>query len=120
MGLLVAATARSATAANSRAGTPTLVLVTTTDACQCTLDRCKVGRRELEKFLQNNPTEFALEVIDVSKVPEATKTYKTPVLPAAILRGATGTQIARFDGFFTEADLLQAWAKHLEAKERKR
>ncbi|MBI5017879.1 MAG: hypothetical protein HZB55_20605 [Deltaproteobacteria bacterium] len=108
--LLIAATAAS---------NPTLLFLTTTAECSCTLDRCTVGRQEIDKFLRAVPAKCSLQVIDVSKVPEATKTYRTLVLPTAILRGPTGIQIARFDGFFTEADLLGAWTRHLSAKEKK-
>ncbi|MBI5445065.1 MAG: hypothetical protein HY900_28120 [Deltaproteobacteria bacterium] len=118
--LATVTTASSAPAGRAGAATPSVLLVTTTDDCPCTLDRCKVARHEIDKFLGDASTKFSLEVIDVSKKPDAAKTYKALILPAAILRDPTGTQIARFDGFFTEADILQAWARHLEAKGKKR
>ncbi|MBI5443800.1 MAG: hypothetical protein HY900_21640 [Deltaproteobacteria bacterium] len=118
--LLATSTGALEPSATPPARNPTVLLITTTDDCQCTLDRCLVGRHEAEKFVRGNSTKFELRVVDIIKTPSVVRQYRVLYTPVALLLDRTGKTVARFETFFSESDLRQAWNQHLfKSKERK-
>lgn len=92
---------------------PTLVFVTKSDACDCQADLCVVGEQEVRNFLADNPWGFRRETVDLEDNPEAAKELRVLAVPVVFLLDGTGRRVARFDGFFSERDLLEAWNAHL-------
>jgi thioredoxin 1 len=63
----------------------------------------------LEKLRTNNVGRLEVEVIDVSKAPEAAKAFRIELIPTQIFFDSTGREIFRHEGFFSEQDILAKW-----------
>ena len=93
-------------------GQPTLVFVTKSDACECERNLCMAGEQEVVNFLSGNTWNFRLERVDLTETPAAAKELGILAVPVVFLLDGQGQRVARFDGFFAEADLFQAWEEH--------
>lgn len=120
MGLLVAlAVSASAGAAGAQSKTsgdpsPTLVFVAKSDACECERNLSIIGEQVVVNFVADNPWGFRRETVDLTETPEAAKELEILTVPVVFLLDDEGRRIARFDGFFSERDLREAWKNHLD------
>ena len=94
-----------------------LVFVTKSDACDCVANLCVAGEQEVLNFLGGSGTGLRYERVDLAKDPDAGKTYRALTLPVVLLFDGSGGEIARFDSFFTEAQLTGVWQQHLATRE---
>ena len=96
-----------------------LVFVTKSDACDCVANLCVAGEQEVLNFLAGSGTSLRYERVDLAKDPGAGKTYRAVTLPVVLLLDGAGGEIARFDSFFTEAQLTGVWQQHLATRAEK-
>ncbi len=116
LGLALPLTAAAVTPVRAESApgqSPTLVFVTKSDACDCEASLCVAGEQEVINFLAGNPWGFRRETVDLKETPKAAKELGILAVPVVILRDGQGRQVARFDGFFAEGDIYQAWEAHL-------
>ena len=96
-----------------------LVFVTKSDACDCVANLCVAGEQEVLNFLAGSGANLRYERVDLAKEPGAGKTYRAVTLPVVLFLDGAGGEIARFDSFFTEAQLTGVWQQHLATRDEK-
>jgi hypothetical protein len=96
-----------------------LVFVTQSDACDCVANLCVAGEQEVLNFLGVAGNQLRYERVDLTQDAAAGRKYRAVTLPVVLLFGVTGEEIARFDSFFTEAQLTGVWQQHLATREAK-
>ena len=96
-----------------------LVFVTKSDGCDCVANLCVAGEQEVLNFLGGSGAGLRYKRVDLTETPNAGKTYRAVTLPVALLFDGAGEEIARFDSFFTEAQLTGVWQQHLATREKR-
>ena len=98
-------------------GAASLVFVTKSDACDCVANLCVAGEQKVINFLGGEGAALRYERIDLTEAPGAGKKYRAITLPVVLLFDGANQEIARFDSFFTEAQLTGAWKQHLATRD---
>jgi hypothetical protein len=112
----------TAAAEDGRGSAPvgaSLVFVTQSDACDCVANLCVAGEQEVLNFLGTTGDQIRYQRVDLTEDAAAGKRYRAVTLPVVLLFDAAGEEIARFDSFFTEAQLNGVWQQHLATREAK-
>ena len=90
--------------------------MTKSDACDCVASLCVAGEQEVQNFLSGIGGDLRYQRVDLAEDPDAGKTYRAVTLPVALLFDEDGGEIARFDSFFTEAQLTGVWEQYLATR----
>ena len=70
---------------------------------------CKMMQPILESLKITHKDKFDVEFIDISKNPEAGKSYNIRVIPTQIFYNVHGKEIFRNEGFLSKEDILKKW-----------
>ena len=97
-----------------------LVLITTTQACECTMARCKKTEAALDKGLKEMTGLPSLETINMATEPDKAREiamkHQASMLPVVLLLDEKDGLIVKLEGEFTEEDLIKALAAHANDK----
>jgi len=70
---------------------------------------CKMMAPILEELKKEYVGIFNVEFIDVWKSPDEAKKYGVKIIPTQIFFDASGKELFRHEGFFSEEDILSKW-----------
>jgi len=88
---------------------PKIVLLTTTQACRCKLERCAKGEEIVNEFVQRFPKKLIFEKLDHAKeqelVEQLVREYKIHSLPALLIFDKKGTFNGKMMGFLNKGEI---------------
>ena len=89
---------------------PKIILLTTTEACKCTLERCAAGEKLFKEFFKKFSGKAAFEKFDYAKernaVESMNRKYKISGLPALLFFDGQGKFTGKLQFFLNEGDIL--------------
>jgi|GEM_PF-3347722 len=81
---------------------PSVILITTSQACQCTLTRCGQAEKAVTDIIAPYSGKIKYDVIDYAKnagrIAEISKICQLVVLPAVIILNDEGKLVKKYDG----------------------
>lgn len=88
---------------------PKLVLISTSQACDCTLERCAKGEKTVNEFVQQFPKKLTFEKLNYAKeqglVTQLAKEYQLHYLPALLFFDKKETFKGKLEGFLNKEEL---------------
>ncbi len=92
-----------------RKSLPKLVLITTTQACGCVLERCVKGEKIVNKLVHQFSKKLTFEKLDHARerdlVTQLSKEYKLHYLPALLFFDEEGVFNKKMEGFFDKEEI---------------
>lgn len=90
---------------------PKLVLIVTTQACHCVLDRCDKGEKIANKVVQQFPGRLTLELLDQAREGTAAdslvRRYRVHYLPALLFFDGEGNFRGKLEAFWDEGTVVE-------------
>lgn len=88
---------------------PKIVLIITSQACHCTLERCAEGEKMVNEVVQQLPGKLTFERLDYAKeqdlVAQLAKEYQLRFLPALLFFDERGTFNGKLDGSLDKGEV---------------
>jgi thioredoxin-related protein len=88
---------------------PKVILIITSQACKCTLERCSQGEKTVNEIIQQFPSKLTFEKLDYAReqdpVTQLAKEYQLQFLPALLFFDNEGAFKGKMEGFLNNDEI---------------